>query len=67
MDSTADEESTKGKIRWPRFTRDSTLLIAGLALTVNEIAFRDGPERPYVLIMLSGMMGLPVFLRRDER
>lgn len=48
-------------------TRDKMIFGTGLALTVNEIAFQSGPERPYILILLSGMMGLPVFLNQDAK
>lgn len=53
--------------RWPLLTRDGLLLIAGIALTINEAVFRSGPERPYMLMLFAGMMGLPVFLRADEK
>lgn len=53
-------------VRWPKVTRDTSLFVAGLILTVNE-ALRTHGERPYLLMIFAGMMGLPVFLRRDEK
>lgn len=54
---------TKAKRRWwAGFTRDLALFITGLALIVNEVAFKTGPERPYILTLLAGMVGLPTFL-----
>jgi len=47
--------------------RDSILFLSGIILIVNELVVRDGPERPTVLLLLAGMVGLPAFLRADER
>lgn len=60
-------ETVEGKRRIPRITRDSFLLFVGTCLTINELVIRSGPERPYVLVLLAGMMGLPVFLHADEK
>lgn len=54
------------RIRWPRVTRDTALFLTGLVLTIREAFFEDA-ERPYLLMIFAGMMGLPVFLRRDEK
>lgn len=54
-------------IKWPKVTRDGFLLGAGVVLTINEAILRGGPERPYLLMLFAGMMGLPVFLRQDEK
>lgn len=48
--------------RW----RDSILFAAGLGLIVHE-AVRDGAERPTLLILYAAMIGLPAFLRADEK
>jgi hypothetical protein len=57
----------KGKPpQWPKISRDVVLFVSGLALIINE-ATRSGPERPYLLMLFAGMIGLPVFLRTDER
>lgn len=45
--------------------RDTVLFIAGLAGVVYETAF-ENVERPSLLMLFAGMMGLPAFLRRDE-
>lgn len=47
--------------RHVRITRDSLLFGAGLALTVYEAIVREG-ERPYLLALYAGMMGLPAML-----
>jgi hypothetical protein len=57
----------KREIQWPKVTRDGFLLGAGIVLTINEAVVRAGPERPYLLMLFAGMMGLPVFLRQDEK
>lgn len=50
---------------WSKITRDVVLLAAGLGLTINE-ALRAGPERPSLLVLYAGMMGLPAVMRFDE-
>lgn len=52
---------------WPKITRDVVLFGTGLILTIHETLFYRGEERPYLLMMFAGMMGLPVFLRQDEK
>ena len=52
--------------RWPKITRDTILFTAGVLGAANEAIFRDS-ERPALLMLFAGMMGLPVFLRKDER
>lgn len=47
--------------------RDGLLFLTGLALIVNEAVIRDGPERPTLLLLYAGMVGLPAVLRADDR
>jgi hypothetical protein len=47
--------------------RDTLLFLTGLALIINEAVLRDGTERPTLLVLYAGMVGLPAFLRIDER
>ena len=47
--------------------RDAVLFLAGLGLAVNEVVIRVGPERPTVLLLIAGMMGLPAFLKADDK
>lgn len=47
--------------------RDGLLFLTGLGLLVHELVIRTGPERPTVLILLAGILGVPAFLRVDER
>jgi len=52
--------------RWPKITRDTALFVAGLGLVIREAVFENA-DRPYLLMIFAGMMGLPVFLRKDEK
>lgn len=52
--------------RLPRITRDTVLLAGGFIGVMREVFFGGVQERPQLLILLAGMMGLPVMLRRDE-
>jgi hypothetical protein len=47
-------------------TRDKLLFWVGLGGFVFELASRQA-ERPTVLLILAGMMGLPAFIQRDEQ
>lgn len=51
---------------WTKISRDLVLFAVGLGLTINE-ALRAGPERPSLLVLYAGMMGLPAILRFDEQ
>jgi hypothetical protein len=53
-------------MNFPKVTRDLILFVAGLAGVVYETVVVK-IDRPTLLIVFSGMMGLPVFLRRDEK
>lgn len=50
----------------PRISRDVILVAAGLVGIAHEIGVQDG-ERPTLLLLLGAMIGLPAFLRKDER
>lgn len=54
--------------RWPipHIGRDTILFTAGLLGVIHETLWASA-ERPTLLILFAGMMGLPAFLRRDER
>jgi hypothetical protein len=55
-----------GTSRWMlRISRDTVLFSAGLLGVLHETLFTDG-ERASLLFLFAAMMGLPVFLRRDE-
>ena len=66
-------DEAKDSNRWfmskraSRNWRDAALFLTGLGLTIYEVVIRTGPERPTILILLAGMMGLPAFLRGDEK
>lgn len=59
--------ATGKKNPWIRIPRDTLLLLSGIGLTMNEAIFRHGPERPYMIMLFAGMMGLPLYLRNDEK
>lgn len=52
--------------RW-KLPRDTVLFFAGLAGIAHETLIWDGPERPTLLLLFAAFLGLPVFLRTDER
>ena len=47
--------------------RDGILFLTGLSLIVYEAVGYQGPERWHLVMLYAGMVGLPVFLRSDER
>jgi hypothetical protein len=49
-----------------RVTRNGVLFVAGLAGVLHE-ASRAGPERPTLLLLYAGMMGLPGILALDRQ
>lgn len=51
-------------LTWDRI-RDAVLFFAGLGLALNQ-AVIDKVDRPSVLILAAGMMGLPAFLPRKD-
>jgi hypothetical protein len=55
-------------IRWPKRAdiRDTVLFVTGLAGVVHETLYASEP-RETLLILFAAMMGLPAFLRMDER
>ena len=51
--------------RWP-VVRDPGLFIGGFLGVVHETIISQ-VERPTLLLLFAAMMGLPAFLRADER
>jgi hypothetical protein len=51
--------------RWP-LIRDIVLFVGGMAGIANE-ALSYNAERPTLLLLYAAMVGLPAFLRSDER
>lgn len=49
-----------------RLSRDSLLFAGGLLGVLHETLFTN-VERPSLLVLFGGMMGLPAFLRADEK
>ena len=48
-----------------RFTRDGVLFVIGVLGIAHETLVAD-IERPTLLILFAGMVGLPAFLHKDE-
>lgn len=53
-------------MRLPKITRDMVLCAAGL-LGIAHQALVEHVDRPSLLMVYAGMIGLPAFLRLDER
>jgi hypothetical protein len=51
--------------KWP-IIRDMILFFGGLAGVANEAIFQNA-ERPTLLLLYAAMMGLPAFLRADDK
>lgn len=51
--------------RWP-LIRDITLFLGGLAGVAHETLISH-VERPTLLLLFAAMLGLPAFLRGDEK
>lgn len=51
---------------WTTRTRDFVLFVGGFAGVIYETLVEQ-VDRPALLAVFGGMLGLPVFLRRDER
>lgn len=49
-----------------RLTRDLTIFLVGLGGIVHETLFTH-EDRPTLLILFAAMIGLPAFLRLDEK
>ena len=49
-----------------RITRDGVLFTVGLLGIAHETLVANA-ERPTLLILFSGMVGLPAFLHKDEK
>lgn len=54
-------------MKWTaRWTRDRILFITGLLGVAYETLIGEG-ERPALLVLFAGMLGLPVFLKKDDK
>lgn len=60
-----DKRGTPSSFLKLKITRDLVLFTGGLLGVIHETLLTDG-ERQSLLILFAGMMGLPVFLRKDE-
>lgn len=62
----ADDEGQSRAGWWRGVTRDTVLFVVGLLGIAHE-TLSAGVERPVLLAAFLAMMGLPMFLRADER
>lgn len=54
-------------MRWTaRWTRDRIIFLTGLAGVIYETLVSEA-DRPALLVLFASMMGLPAFLRKDEK
>jgi hypothetical protein len=60
----AKQKTLKDKL--PKIGRDSVLFFAGLAGVFHETVIAKS-ERPTLLFLFATMIGLPAFLRADEK
>lgn len=56
---------TRATRRKLRISRDATLFMVGLAGVLHETLISK-VDRPTLLLLFAGMIGLPTFLRGDE-
>lgn len=56
----------KPRKRQSRITRDLILFVGGFAGIVYETLV-ERADRPALLAVFAGMLGLPLYLRRDEK
>ena len=56
-------DATAHVSRWP-FIRDLVLFLAGLAGVAHE-TLSEHVDRPQLLLVFAGMLGLPAFLRKN--
>lgn len=54
------------RLRRFRVTRDGILFVTGIVGIIYETA-REGAERPTLLLLFAGMVGLPAFLQLDSQ
>lgn len=52
--------------RWPKLTRDGVLFFVGL-LGIGHETLISKVDRPTLLFAFMAMVGLPAFLRADEK
>lgn len=57
---------SRKKQRQNRITRDIVLFVGGLAGIAYETLV-ENVDRPALLAVFAGMLGLPWFIRRDEK
>lgn len=53
------------RLKARRVTRDGVLFVVGLLGILHE-TFVSHLERPGLLVLFAGMVGLPAFIQRDE-
>lgn len=57
---------SRATLRRLRWSRDSVLFVVGLAGVLHETLISQA-ERPTLLLLFAAMVGLPAFLRGDEK
>ena len=63
----SSQRRKRKKKDWPRITRDGVIFGVGLSGIFHEAIIRDGEPRDTLLILFATMIGLPAFLRMDDK
>lgn len=53
--------------KWRGITRDGVLFVIGILGIAHETLISGAGERPTLLLLFGAMVGLPLFLRADDR
>lgn len=53
--------------KWRGITRDGVLFVIGILGIAHETLVSGPSERPTLLLLFGAMVGLPLFLRADDR
>jgi hypothetical protein len=62
----ATEKKPRKRLHLPRLTRDVIIFTVGLLGIIHEAVIQH-TERPFLLALFGAMIGLPAFLRKDEK
>jgi hypothetical protein len=61
----------RAKKTWVSFLgkdeRDALTFLLGLAGVIHELVTHQAGERPYLLTVLGGLLGLPLVLRKNDQ
>jgi hypothetical protein len=61
-----EKKRPRRRPRGPKLTRDLVIFTVGILGIIHEAVIEQA-ERPFLLAVFAAMIGLPAFLRVDER